>query len=191
MDNILVMLSGGVDSAYCMFHYLETTDLPIYTHHIILRCDIERRFHQETKATNSIIEWCEKRYPNRIVKNYRSNWWIDSRVMGRNIDLVLYTGAVVASRLYGKTAVATGRNSGDRGVDDVVVARKIWYSFAETYPGLVHETLRPGTFMTKLEVIDKLPKDLMDLTWSCRSSATDKQCGYCHACLANKGVTHG
>ena len=188
MDNILVMLSGGVDSAYCMYYYLENTNLPIYTHHIILRSDRERRYQQETKATNSIIEWCNNNYPNRIVKNYNSNWWINSNVSGQDIDLSLFIGATVACKLPGVTAITTGRNLEDGGVDGDVAANKIWKVFAETYDGLEWETLKPGKDLHKVEVIKLLPKDLFELTWSCRSSHTDKQCGQCHACLLNKGV---
>jgi len=187
MDNILVMLSGGIDSTWVLLYYLKNTEIPIYTHHIILRCDVERRFHQETKATNSVLEWMNKEYPGRIVKNYNSNWWMNSNVSGKDIDLSLFIGATVASRLPGDTAVATGRNLEDDGIDGAAAANKVWKSFAETYDGLVWETLKPGKDLHKSEIIDQLPEDLLELTWSCRSSSTDTQCGKCHACLLNKG----
>lgn len=185
VDNILIMLSGGIDSTWVLWYYITNTSYNIYIHHILLRSDVENRWRQENKATKNIIEWVRKNYAGRIKGTSTSNWWVDRNTIQRDIDTSIFIGANVARGLPGTTAIATGRNLNDGGVDNVVAANRLWKVMAETYKGLEWETLKPGRDLTKKEIIKQLPKELFNLTWSCRTPKSNKQCGRCHACIAN------
>ena len=88
----------------------------------------------------------------------------------RDIDISIFIGGCVARGIDGNTAIATGRNLDDSGIDGNVAANKIWKSMASTYEGMVYETLKPGKDLTKKQIIEQLPDDLLKLTWSCRHS---------------------
>lgn len=186
------MLSGGVDSTWALYYYLKTTNLPIYTHHIIIRGENKYRYKLEIESTKNILNWCNKNYPGRIKVSSNSEFFIEFKYMGYDIDLVFFVGSVIATKLPGLTGIACGYNNGDL-INDINKDTKctgydICRVYSKKFYNIFKDPLEPGIYKNKIDMINELPKDLFELTWSCRRPIVDKPCGICRSCLANKGL---
>ena len=185
------MLSGGLDSSYLLYHYLKETDLHIHAHHVTLKSKSEPRWKKELKSSNNVVDYCRK----NLRKFYytTSVWgWGDITDIVRDICLVSIVAGTVIKGVKGDYIyLATGRVADDNNYEDSRrlfesnLSSKLWHSLASEFAAgrKIHPIIqRPLVEMTKKDLIEKAPKELIDLTWSCRNPRNGKPCGVCHAC---------
>ena len=195
---ILVMFSGGLDSTFMLYHYLKNTDYKIHVHHISLRYPSEPRWQEEDISSRRIVEYCRK---------IRSFDYSESRVdigfykyVGRDSDTQMLMASKVAPNIKGQVAVALGWQYSDyqedllNGRAQNRVTERLWEvlceSMGEQFSRHVsREILLPLVEMkvSKKEMIQLCPKELVALTWSCRRPKRDEKgvsrpCGECHPC---------
>lgn len=201
---ILVMFSGGLDSTYMLYHYLMNTNYKIHVHHISMRYPSEPRWQEEDTATRKIINVCQK---------IRSFQYSESRVdfgfyhyVGRDSDTQLLMASKVAPNIKGPVSLALGWLYSDHledlenGRAENKVTEKLWEALCNSIDKkfgdyINREILLPLVEMklNKKELITQLPKELLELTWSCRKpqkseSGVSIPCGKCHPCRAIKKV---
>jgi 7-cyano-7-deazaguanine synthase in queuosine biosynthesis len=201
METILVMLSGGVDSAFMLYRYLIETDLPVHAHHISMRYPLEPRWQQEDEATAKIIQNCTNKFRNFNYSESRFDFPFQ-KYAGWDSDLQLLVASRIAPNLEGDPiTVALGWNADDlerASVKDRIernVTANLWQALcASVY---TKKNLNPVLAMPLLEmqltkqmIIEKMPDDLFALCWSCRQPVLFKNtavpCGKCHACVERK-----
>ena len=190
MKQILIPISGGMDSTYVLYKYLTGTVHPIHAHHISLYSNEEFRIHQEDKAVDDIVSWLKKHTRDfRISKSAYIN-----PLGGKDITLVLFTMSQIAHNLVGadteEIVVATGRIIDDDVRAPIHTQDDVFWSGVKDLD--VPITLeRPIRHMNKKEVMNNMPQELVSLTWSCRQPKFEKgkaiECGECHACLEKYG----
>jgi len=178
---ILIMWSGGLDSTAALYHYLTRSTEEIMTHHIFLYDRKEPRLYQESIAVDRIRDY--------LKKNYRSFKYTTSQYFnplgGKDIVLALFTAGQIINNIKEINKVVTGRCKEDDLNRPGTDHDKIFYaSINELSNHVIIE--RPMRSMTKNEIKKIMPKELVDLTWSCRSPKFVKgkpiPCGQCHAC---------
>lgn len=193
--NTLVMLSGGLDSTAALYWMLENTDDNIFVHRIVLD-NHEKRSTAESEAVRKIIGWLET----------------NCRSFGYRESSFSYSGYTVRDMfIYMHMAGVRGMEFKDKkcgGLDRIVTGSikmysifagvgrrraKAWRIFTATY-GKNHESVewyKPLISHTKEQVYEYLPRELSDLTWSCRKprgANKMKKCQRCHSCMAMKRV---
>lgn len=201
---ILVMLSGGIDSCYMLYYYLTKTQYNIHAHHISLRYPSEPRWEQEYQACRKIIEYC-----GRIRRFSYSESRCDigfKYYVGRDSDTQLLMAAKVAPNLKGKVFVALGWECGDMESEvfrkrmENNITQNLWKALCSSmdYPygeNVSTDLLFPLMDMelNKESIMTLLPKDLVNITWSCRKPSKNKDgvivpCGKCKPCIARENM---
>lgn len=195
METVLVMLSGGLDSAYLLYHYLKETNLHVHAHHIILKSKSEPRWKKELESSNNVVKYCRK----NIKKFYytTSVWdWGDVGSIIRDICLVSIVAGIIIREVKGDYIyLATGRVVEDNNYEcsrrlfESNLSSTLWYSVSKEFAAgkEVHPIIqRPLMEMTKRDIVESAPSELVNLTWSCRAPKNGKPCGVCHACRDRK-----
>ena len=192
----LVMLSGGLDSAYVLAKLLRETDDDIIAHHIHLITSTARH-KPEAESCRKIVDFCQNEY--RPFEYTFST--IDRRgyvYHGKDlISAAFEAGAISASYL-----MATGNHvnrwtvgiSLEDNIPDVRFrnADKVCRSNCtkDDAPDLF--LLDP---ISQQETIDYLPYNLYKMTWSCRipqegDDGSYSPCGDCGTCRRLNDLTH-
>lgn len=197
----LVMLSGGIDSTAALAHLLTADDQPVFAHYIVKKdAESPHMAAAETHAVNRIVPYCQKAY--RPFQFTHSVWDFRLPYFGWNLTLCAFVGAqVIRSFGTGIDRYVTGVNYEHfHGLGDwerrVQEAEK---TFEAAFTTSNRERLPaiewPLAEMTKQQVVDTLPVDLLELTWSCRHPVPTSEkngfdvCGVCVACKTLQKVT--
>lgn len=196
-QTILVMFSGGVDSTFMLYHYLKNTDLNVHVHHISLRYPSEPRWKEEDIASRRIVEYCRKIRPFDYSEScFELGFY---KYVGRDSDTQLLMASKVAPNLEGEVHVAIGWHNKDHTSiiereRRIRVTQNVWHALHDAYDPLFsnsvsRELLFPILEMgiSKKEMIKMLPRELLQMTWSCRrpikgDKGISRPCGKCHPC---------
>lgn len=186
----LLMLSGGIDSAYALHKLLRETDDEVIVHHVHLVTD-QGRHIPEAKSCQQIVEYCKS--------SLRSIFYTESTIdhrrfltPGFDINAVALEAGMVSSSYHMATRQ---KKTIDRWVigmssDDEIVERR-WTRAADIARWNCQEGAQPDLFIfPRIDVRDQLramPRELFEMTWSCRrpENLTNKPtpCGKCKSCL--------
>ena len=180
----LLMLSGGLDSAWCLKHLVES-GLPVRTHHVTLR-DWEGRAHVEGQAVGRVLDWARRNgYGHLITHSTSAVDFGDVMWIPQNFHLWAY---------WAGTLMAAPAN---KAIDKVVLPR---HSDAFTTPagakrsdaayrahikaisGRTPKLVYPMAHLTKAEVVRDLPADLRSACWWCRRPRNGQPCHECMTC---------
>jgi 7-cyano-7-deazaguanine synthase in queuosine biosynthesis len=196
----LVMFSGGLDSTAMLVQLLEQDDEPLRVHHVHLR-NAEGRAEAERRAVAAIVAWCRARYrPFRY-----SESGLDFRGLAAiPIDYIsiAFVACQVAIDTPGCTRIAVGSLARDTDIENRSARqRRVFDEMYACYrarklgePSV--EWLYPVYRRTKEALAAALPRELVELTWSCRRPLPDRAgghsryrpCGACKACLARTTI---
>lgn len=197
MSKVLVMYSGGIDSACALYKCL-VDGYEVHAHHVNLDT-VENRMPAERAACREFVEELRRmkfkfQYSESTFKIDTGHW---------DLYPVWFIAGLTAQAFTDIRYVATGRNKSDSGFMSRPKPRAMFERLFETVyrhgskraelPCDYLDTIR---HMDKKEVWDFLPNNLQSLTWSCRrpvySDGFAVQCDNCAACssLINWGIDH-
>lgn len=183
----LVMVSGGLDSVAMLANLLQHTKHRVHAHFVEI-INHEQRAKAEKIAAQKCVNYLLRHYrPFEFSASAYEMMLGEPKWVGPDASVVMF----MASRLnksIGNTMdmVWTGhlRAPTYEYIDSGAV-------FAASYTALLKKPLwmLPLQNFLKFDVYQSIPKELADLTWSCRSPVNDSQgnstpCGNCHACGA-------
>jgi len=192
----LVMFSGGLDSTAMLLKLLAETQDELRVHHIRM-ANREARAAAEQTAVERIVGWCRERYrPFRysesaldftaleaIPIDYLSIAFVACQVA---IDTPRCNRVAVAS--LARDTDIENRSARQRRVFDVMYECYRYRQLGE--PDM--QWIYPVYHATKRELAAALPRELLEMTWSCRRPVRAPQglrpCGACKACLARAGI---
>lgn len=174
---ILVMLSGGLDSTGALVKVLQETDEPIHVHHVVIR-NMERRGQVEQIACSKIIKYCREKYRSFCYTENVFEFLAFNKFFCWDNDVVRFIAAQIVKNDPSFDKVALGKCADDDSSVAfqlrAVQAHAIWRSCFFDYQGRLPIITRPVEHMTKKQISEYLPKELFNMTWSCR---TPKQTG--------------
>ena len=186
----LVMLSGGIDSTAALVKVLSDTDDDLFVHHIYLKNNM-RRERPELVAVDNIVQYCKDKYrPFNFTMSY-----MDLSFMGNNVQADLYSvtyiTALIVKQFPEIDCVVVSAIAEDELNPEMEERRRIARHIFESFflDGGMPKIDMLLADMTKEQVINNLPKELLELTWSCRKPAIDKddnyiRCEKCHTCMS-------
>ena len=186
MSYDLVMFSGGIDSTYVAYDFLvNNPQKQLLIHHIKLQ-NRENRAYVEGIACKRIIEYFKQ-------NNLNNFFYSESSFDYGDIKYLIYDIEIVAFKIY---LLLRHRYFNIQNIWLPFYMNKSRGRYNKFFKivGLCNRQvnfLYPIKDMTKCEVMDKLPKDLLELTWYCRRPIQNKPCGSCATCLEVMGYSGG
>lgn len=182
----LLLLSGGIDSAYCLWRRVKA-GLPTRVHHVSLR-DKCGRHPFEDAAAHNIVKYLEANGGRGLIHYTESVTDFGGlRYVPRNHHLWAYwTGAILSFEPHLKRVVkATHVDAFRHGPNTPAVANvnRTYDAGIKAVAGRVPVWVYPMAHMLKAEVIQAMPPELLELCWFCRVPADGGvPCGTCYTC---------
>jgi 7-cyano-7-deazaguanine synthase in queuosine biosynthesis len=192
----LVMYSGGLDSTAMLVKLLAETRDELRVHHLRM-ANREQRADAEQAAVERIVAWCRERYrPFR----YSESALDFGELEAIPIDYVCiaFVACQVAIDTPRCDRIAVGALARDTDIENRSARqRRVFDALYECYrarklgePEV--QWVYPVYHATKRELAAALPRELVELTWSCRRPVRTqgrwRPCGACKACLARQGI---
>jgi 7-cyano-7-deazaguanine synthase in queuosine biosynthesis len=183
------MFSGGIDSTAMLVKLLAGSREELRVHHIRM-INAEKRDLAEQRAVQAIVAYCRGRYrPFR----YSESALDFSALEAIPIDYlsIAFVACQVAIDTPGCTRVAVGALAADtdianRSARQQRVFDEMYACYRARKLGEPRvEWIYPVYHTPKAELAGSLPRELLDLTWSCRRPVDGyRPCGACKACKA-------
>lgn len=196
-DNALVLLSGGLDSATCLYWAKRRfADVSAITFNYYGRIENERRAADnlaESAGVSKVIRIdlpFVKETSDTLARPRKSDLW-SSYVPARN--LIFYSIAAHHAEYLGVNSIVAGHNSHDASFfkdaskDYIDKLNSLFKQGCLLCNGKAYRILTPLARMDRIEVI-KLARRLktpIGLTWSCHKDGR-RHCGKCYACRQRK-----
>ena len=192
----LAMFSGGLDSTAMLVKLLEETPDELRVHHVRM-ANRESRADAEQAAVEGIVAWCRERYrPFR----YSESALDFTALEAIPIDYlcIAFVACQVAIDTPRCNRVAVAALARDTDIENRSARqRRVFEALYDCYrarklgePQV--EWIYPVYHNTKQALAARLPRELVQLTWSCRrplrTAAGFRPCGTCKACLARQGI---
>lgn len=194
----IVMLSGGVDSTGALYRLLKETDNYIIAHHIDF-VNRENRAGVERVVCDRVVKWLQENV--RSFDYTQSSWVWPFPHIGWDVINTMYFGGLLAKSFVGpdrEVSLGIGDTKDDFGAYQ-------WKSPLAQAIGLIaalEDPRKPRQFtpvivqpiidLTKKEIVEMIPPELFELTWSCRKpiieGSTTRTCGECSACNDLKAI---
>ena len=193
----LAMFSGGLDSTAMLVRLLEETSDELHVHHIRM-ANREQRADAEQAAAERIVTWCKSRYRSF---RYSESALDFTELEAIPIDYlcIAFVACQVAIDTPRCNRIAVAALSRDTDIENRSARqRRVFDGLYECYrarklgePEV--QWIYPVYQSTKAELAARLPRELVELTWSCRrpvreSNGGFRPCGACKACLARQGI---
>jgi len=190
------MFSGGLDSTAMLVKLLGETRDELCVHHIRM-VNREARAEAEHSAVERIVAWCRDRYrPFR----YSESAMDFSALEAIPIDYlsIAFVACQVAIDTPRCDRIAVAALARDTDIENRSARqRRVFDTLYECYrarklgePEV--QWIYPVYHSTKRELAATLPRELVELTWSCRRPVREAEqwrpCGVCKACLARQGI---
>ena len=185
----LLMLSGGLDSVALLVNILMETRQTLHAHHVEIQ-NFENRVQAENDAIRNILDHCRRNFREFTYTSSKSEFHLGLGG-GLDITLVMFTAARVHMAL-GQVidVVYTGDLRPSR---STVLESTAVFDACYTNRRFKPKWLRPLAKLKKIDIYESLPRELADMTWSCRKPVfTGKDytaCGTCHACKSRAEVS--
>ena len=192
----LVMFSGGLDSTAMLVKLLAQSEHELRVHHIRM-ANREQRAPAEQAAAERIVAWCAERYrPFRYSESALD--FAELQAIPIDYLCVAFVACQVAIDTPGCNRIAVAALSRDTDIENRSARqRRVFDALYECYrarqlgePEV--QWIYPVYHASKRELAAALPRELLDMTWSCRRPvrAGDdfRPCGVCKACLARAGI---
>lgn len=195
-SDTLLMLSGGIDSTWCLWQRARA-GLPTRTHHVTLS-DHEGRAAVEDRASAAVVEWVRAhaappapgtgtgRAEDMVQHTSSSVGWGTTGWLPRNYWLWAYwAGAIMAAPRNRRLAnlVIPRHSDAFRGGPDSPGAHAsdtAYTTVVEAMTGRPVTLTYPMLHLAKAQVIESLPAELLALTWWCRRPRPGGVA--CHVC---------
>jgi len=192
----LVMFSGGLDSTAMLVKLLGETRDELRVHHIRM-ANRERRDDAEQRAVEAIVAWCRDRYrPFRYSESGLD--FADLEAIPIDYLSIAFVACQVAIDTPRCDRIAVAALARDTDIENRSARqRRVFDVLYECYrarqlgePQV--QWIYPVYPSTKRELAERLPRELVELTWSCRRPVREAErwrpCGACKACLARQGI---
>ena len=180
---LLVNLSGGVDSLYATWRLL-SDGYRLVVHHCVMR-NSEGRADVELDAVTVALAWLRR---NRLRGFDYVQSGYDHGTLGRlpyDVEVIgFFTGVILRdpARHRIKTVVVSA-NASDPSVRNPTSPRIVRRrQIAEATAGRKLEWWIPYGDVTKQQMVEQLPDELLAAAWWCRRPAGTTTCGRCRPC---------
>lgn len=179
---MIVLVSGGFDSAALLYKLLKETSHELHVHHIEINYTNTLRYLAEAQALTNILKWCRKNFPKRPFSYSESTISFDEGDCPEHFIWALHGGMLIRAG-FGDT-MCTGRIATDNSPPGALNQERAESVFKIVTGDTNAKWELPLLHLCKRDLIKSTPKELFELTWSCRNPIIHKgkyKC--CYDCL--------
>lgn len=179
MSYNLLMFSGGIDSTYVAYDFLRRNQKEyLLLHHIKLH-NKQNRMLCEDLSCKKITTYLKENNFNNFVYSESSFNYGDIKHLIYDIEIVAFHMYILLQHPYYNIKnillpfyMNKSKDRYDKFFNIIKLSNKdVNFSF-------------PISKMTKCQVINRLPKNLLNITWYCRTPINKQPCHTCETCLA-------
>ena len=193
-----INFSGGIDSTYYLWRFFKNTQTdPIIIHHCLYG---SKRMQEEKLATDNILKYFLGK--NIFNFEYVESSWTRRGFSGKIMDiepLYFMAGMILKYEKYSNIRYIFHPMCAEEvhsfGKDYLESHNKKWDGFnvkndrhykAFTYLSMAsdrkYSISSPYCDISKQQMIEEMPKELVDLTWYCRVPINGRPCNSCFNC---------
>jgi len=193
---VLILFSGGQDSAAALYKVLAETDLTVHAHHIIL-VDSQNRWYPELMACRRIVRWLQLHVRPFL---YTENIYTNTTFVPNNMEIQRFVAGELSKIAITEhdpyRFIVSGRNATDNSGPEFERRSRRAHAIYDAMLRDVPFYLRakfwfPVGEMRKEQVQTFLRTEapaVYALTWSCRTPIFDnstsyRPCGRCKTCV--------
>lgn len=182
----LLLLSGGIDSAYCMWKLL-SEGRSLRVHHVHLT-NHEGRVTHEAEATERVLAWMRGQGLTRFSYSTSSfNYGTLGFIVKDSYLWAFHIGVIMANprnRAITKVIVPRHYDAFPTGPTGPGPERtdRVWREIPRQVCGRVPELEYPIVDMMKADIVRAIPPDLLECCWWCRTPKNGKPCHTCYTC---------
>lgn len=183
------MFSGGLDSTGVFWKLIQEKQ-SIHVHHMNL-INQENRSDAEKVAVKNVCEYMKKFINFEYSESTHECPDIDGKFMWDS-DMYNFMAGYICLMSNKINKVALGLTKTDLSSSDQKIKKRIerGTSILKCFANV--EKIYPVVDMTKQQIYDMLPKDLSNITWSCRTPIYSddgiKRCKRCKSCFELKNI---
>ena len=179
---ILLMFSGGLDSTGAFYQLAIKEKSSLHIHHMNLK-NAEKRAFVESKAVANVLGYMKNLGAKFVYSESTHEYPVYNNQFVWDADIASFMAGNICSMIpsikyaaYGLTKTDLSPSVSSR----IEKANKIFSALCNA------SKIYPVQHMTKKDLVEFLPKDLVNLTWSCRTpiykNSTAITCGQCKTC---------
>lgn len=177
----LLMLSGGVDSTWCLWDRVQR-GLSTRTHHVHLT-DREGRRDVEARAVRDVLQWMDDNGGRELIDHTESSVDFGELWIPPNYFLWAYwIGAISAQSAGLNYRTIIDPLTADDHPEAADASDRAYETLARLMTGRVPNIEHPIRHMRKADLIAAMPAELVDLCWWCRFPRAGQACHSCHTC---------
>jgi 7-cyano-7-deazaguanine synthase in queuosine biosynthesis len=186
----LLLLSGGLDSTYLAYLLLQETNIDVL---YIKAPIVEEKIKAEKKALEKIYAYLNKHCKFKIIRKYEQD------VSGVQIGASSRAFAQPNLWLFGALNILEKEHSdvfisyvsGDQIASCIDRLHSAWEHLVYVTKTTEHDLIFPFRFVSKQFILNRIPKALQKLTWTCEDPKVMKnksyrKCGTCVPCVTSK-----
>lgn len=181
----LINLSGGVDSVYCAWKLLNENPNEKFLIHHVARSKLVRT-RKEKEAVDNVLKYFEENELTNFKYIETTGYVLPKSVsVIKGIEMVgFFTGVILRSYPDIKKVVICANSEDLVQGEGYNLRSKTRFDITyATSRGIEVEYLYPLRYMTKGEIADSLPVELLSLCFYCRKPDDDgNPCGRCQPC---------
>jgi len=177
----LLMFSGGIDSTLAAYEYLKNNpDKKLLMHHVILK-NKQKRDEKEKCATIAICDWFRRNGLNNFKITYSVFDYGHINYLIWDIEIMAFhTYIHLCNPDYQSISHVLLPFYLNRNINGKYQKFYSIISLIPQYRQIKFDYLY--AHKTKKEIIDRLPSELLQLTWYCRKPINDQPCKHCYTC---------
>lgn len=196
MIDTLLLFSGGVDSTYCAWDYLRNNpDKTLLIYHID-QINWEGRAELEGKAVDKALEYFKANGLTNFEFHRSLFDYGTVKILAYDIILTaFFGGCLLRSKKYKDVKYILGTSpkhafpngQRDKSSVDRTNRKEEILNFAAHREKNYYQWKYVIKDKTKQEMLNEMPKELVDNIWYCRRPVEGKPCGECITCLQVAG----
>lgn len=180
----LLLLSGGIDSAWCLLQRVRA-GLPTRTHHVVL-ADHEGRARVESAATARILTWMRANGGRELITHTESRVDFGTvRWIPQNFYLWAYWAGTLMAAPEGRdlsNLILPRHSDAFTSPAGALKSDNAYKTTVRLIAGREPTLVYPMAHLTKAEVVQSMPADLLTACWYCRRPRAGRPCHTCQTC---------
>ena len=175
----LLNLSGGVDSVYTLWRWLENNPKDkLLVHHILLK-DQTNRWVKEKECVDKVLEYFKDYDIEYLESEFKDP--TNEEEMAPNCIIEGAMSSIILRVKDVDTIIMTSDKEDMENTNYANYRRKILLKLIEVGSRKRFKTIYPSKEKTKVDMIKEFPQELFNITWWCRKGG-ESYCGECASC---------
>jgi len=183
MNDALIHLSGGQDSTFTLWDYLNRNpNSRVVVHHVNLRHISENRHKKESQSARAIVQHFKKLGYNIIPHESTFDYGTLPKIAVKDIQIIaLFTSIIQKTSSLACKELLLSWHKGEVHLNEDEQGQRV-KRLLNAYEAKIDKISFPIQHLTRSDMYNLMPKELFEMCWVCRSPINDEPCQKCKTC---------